>query len=111
MCNVRKSRAEVTYEWTIMANYFRWIKGSKKEESPYQKPRSRSLDAKSLELSGIKLLLHHVGTISDTALVLTRAASNTARLAWLQTSPWLPYGCNPNARLPCGFKYRSFDSE
>jgi hypothetical protein len=47
-----------------MASYFRWIKGSKKEESLYQKPRSRSLDAKSLELSGVKLLLHHVGTNS-----------------------------------------------
>jgi len=42
-----------------MASYFRWIKGSKKEEALYQKPRSRSLDAKALELSGIKLLLHH----------------------------------------------------
>jgi len=47
-----------------MASYFRWIKGSKKEEALYQKPRSRSLDAKALELSGIKLLLHHVGTNS-----------------------------------------------
>jgi hypothetical protein len=47
-----------------MASYFRWIKGSKKEEALYQKPRSRSLDAKALELSGIKLLLHHVGTTS-----------------------------------------------
>jgi hypothetical protein len=51
-----------------MASYFRWIKGSKKEESLYQKPRSRSLDAKSLELSGIKLLLHHVGTSSHSLL-------------------------------------------
>jgi hypothetical protein len=53
-----------------MASYFRWIKGSKKEESLYQKPRSRSLDGKSLELSGIKLLLHHVGTNSDFLMLL-----------------------------------------
>jgi hypothetical protein len=61
-----------------MASYFRGIKGSKKEESLYQKPRSRSLDAKSLELSGVKLLLHHVGTSSHSLafIVILAAPAN-----------------------------------
>ena len=58
-----------------MASYFRWIKGSKKEEALYQKPRSRSLDAKALELSGIKLLLHHVGTSSLLLLLFVAPAT------------------------------------
>jgi hypothetical protein len=58
-----------------MASYFRWIKGSKKEEALYQKPRSRSLDAKALELSGIKLLLHHVGTNSLLLLLFLAPAT------------------------------------
>jgi len=58
-----------------MASYFRWIKGSKKEEALYQKPRSRSLDAKALELSGIKLLLHHVGTNSLLLLLFVAPAT------------------------------------
>jgi hypothetical protein len=74
-----------------MASYFRWIKGSKKEESLYQKPRSRSLDGKSLELSGIKLLLHHVGTNSDFLMLL-----------WLQFKP-LDSGYYTNACVSCSF--------
>ena len=65
-----------------MANYFRWIKGSKKDEPLYQKPRSRSLDAKALELSGIKLLLHHVGTSS--LLLLLIAAIATPNTSWTE---------------------------
>jgi len=61
-----------------MASYFRWIKGSKKEEPLYQKPRSRSLDAKALELSGIKLLLHHVGTSSVLLLLFVVPATPNA---------------------------------
>lgn len=50
-----------------MAQYFRWMKdknntttsGSRSEEE-YLKPRSKSLDAKSLEASGIRLVLQNV---------------------------------------------------
>jgi hypothetical protein len=67
-----------------MASYFRWIKGSKKEEPLYQKPRSRSLDAKALELSGIKLLLHHVGTSSALAFTVAPVTPNAycTELLW-----------------------------
>lgn len=44
-----------------MSSYFRWIKsGSKKDLDLYDKPRSRSLDAKSLELSGLRLVVQTV---------------------------------------------------
>lgn len=40
-----------------MANYFRWKKGKRDEDVFYsEKPRSRSLDPRSLELSGIRLV-------------------------------------------------------
>lgn len=39
-----------------MANYFRWKKGKRDEDVFYsEKPRSRSLDPRSLELSGIRV--------------------------------------------------------
>lgn len=40
----------------IMAQYLRWMKNGRKEEESYFKPRSRSLDPKALENSGIKAL-------------------------------------------------------
>lgn len=43
-----------------MANYFRWKKGKRDEDVFYsEKPRSRSLDTRSLELSGIKLVAQY----------------------------------------------------
>lgn len=46
-------------EWAAMANYFRWKKGKRDEDVFYsEKPRSRSLDPRSLELSGIRLVAH-----------------------------------------------------
>ncbi|CAK1554804.1 unnamed protein product [Leptosia nina] len=40
-----------------MANYFRWKKGKRDEDVLVpEKPRSRSLDPRSLELSGIRLV-------------------------------------------------------
>lgn len=43
-----------------MANYFRWKKGKRDEDVFYsEKPRSRSLDPRSLELSGIRLVAQH----------------------------------------------------
>lgn len=41
-----------------MANYFRWKKGKRVESvsNSDEKPRSRSLDPRSLELSGIKVV-------------------------------------------------------
>lgn len=42
-----------------MANYFRWIRGGSRLEEdfpPVGKPRSRSLDAKTLEQSGVRLV-------------------------------------------------------
>lgn len=39
-----------------MAQYLRWMKNGRKEEEAYFKPRSRSLDPKALENSGIKAL-------------------------------------------------------
>lgn len=40
-----------------MANYFKWRKGKRDEVEFYsEKPRSRSLDPRSLELSGIRLV-------------------------------------------------------
>lgn len=42
-----------------MANYFRWKKGKRDEDVFYsEKPRSRSLDPRSLELSGIRVVAH-----------------------------------------------------
>jgi hypothetical protein len=97
-------------EWAAMASYFRWIKGSKKEEALYQKPRSRSLDAKSLELSGIRLLLHHVGTNSLLLLLIaTSATPGTSCTEWLRcccsvtSSPEISWGCNSDARILCDF--------
>lgn len=43
-----------------MSSYFRWIKGGKKDDYLEGKPRSRSLDSKSLEASGIRLILQNV---------------------------------------------------
>jgi len=43
-----------------MSSYFRWIKSGKKDDAFGAKPRSRSLDAKSLEASGIRLILQNV---------------------------------------------------
>lgn len=43
-----------------MANYFRWKKGKRDEDVFYsEKPRSRSLDPRSLELSGIRLVAQY----------------------------------------------------
>lgn len=43
-----------------MANYFRRKKGKRDEDVFYsEKPRSRSLDPRSLELSGIRLVAHY----------------------------------------------------
>ncbi|XP_017761085.1 PREDICTED: 5'-AMP-activated protein kinase subunit gamma-1 isoform X4 [Eufriesea mexicana] len=42
-----------------MSSYFRWIKGGKKDDYFGAKPRSRSLDSKSLEASGIRLILQN----------------------------------------------------
>lgn len=43
-----------------MANYFRWKKGKRDEDVFYsEKPRSRSLDPRSLELSGVRLVAHY----------------------------------------------------
>lgn len=43
-----------------MANYFRWKKGKRDEDVFYsEKPRSRSLDPRSLEISGIRLVAQH----------------------------------------------------
>lgn len=43
-----------------MANYFRWKKGKRDEDVFYsEKPRSRSLDTRSLELSGIRLVAQY----------------------------------------------------
>ncbi|CAH4038705.1 unnamed protein product [Pieris brassicae] len=40
-----------------MANYFRWKKGKRDDDMLLsEKPRSRSLDPRSLELSGIRLV-------------------------------------------------------
>lgn len=41
-----------------MANYFRWIRGNRLEDDfpPVDKPRSRSLDAKTLEQTGVRLV-------------------------------------------------------
>jgi len=43
-----------------MSSYFRWIKSGKKDDRFGAKPRSRSLDTKSLEASGIRLILQNV---------------------------------------------------
>lgn len=44
-----------------MASYLRWIRGSKAtKEDLFQKPRSRSLDPKALEASGIKQFLNNI---------------------------------------------------
>lgn len=44
-----------------MSSYFRWIKNGKKDCDYFApKPRSRSLDSKSLEASGIRLILQSV---------------------------------------------------
>lgn len=46
-----------------MSQYFRWMKDNKmKKDDIYLKPRSRSLDARSLEASGIRLVLQNVCT-------------------------------------------------
>lgn len=43
-----------------MANYFRWKKGKRDEDVFYsEKPRSRSLDPRSLELSGVKIVAQY----------------------------------------------------
>lgn len=43
-----------------MAHYFRWKKGKRDEDVFYsEKPRSRSLDPRSLELSGIRLVAQY----------------------------------------------------
>lgn len=53
---------------TTMASYFRWLKHNRRgsgdlgPSEPFSKPRSRSLDAKSLENSGIKALLGQVSS-------------------------------------------------
>lgn len=60
-----------------MANYFRWIRGGSRLEEdfpPVGKPRSRSLDAKTLEQSGVRLVQQ------------VRAGCATSKEAWL----WLP---------------------
>lgn len=46
-----------------MAQYLRWMKNGRKEEESYFKPRSRSLDPKALENSGIKALQMRVRKI------------------------------------------------
>lgn len=43
-----------------MSSYFRWIKSGKKDDYFGAKPRSRSLDSKSLEASGIRLIIQNV---------------------------------------------------
>lgn len=43
-----------------MSSYFRWIKSGKRDECFTPKPRSRSLDSKTLEASGIRLILQNV---------------------------------------------------
>lgn len=43
-----------------MSSYFRWIKSGKKDDYLGAKPRSRSLDSKSLEKSGIRLIMQNV---------------------------------------------------
>lgn len=48
-----------------MSQYFRWMKDNKiRKEDIYLKPRSRSLDARSLEATGIRLVLQNVRTYS-----------------------------------------------
>lgn len=47
-----------------MSSYFRWIKSGKKDDYFGAKPRSRSLDSKSLEASGIRLIIENVLEIS-----------------------------------------------
>ncbi|KAB0798530.1 hypothetical protein PPYR_09523 [Photinus pyralis] len=42
-----------------MSQYIKWMWNSKKEEDFIMKPRSRSLDAKSLEATGVRLLLQN----------------------------------------------------
>ncbi|GLH06058.1 Protein TolB [Gryllus bimaculatus] len=42
-----------------MASYFRWMRGGRKDDVLYQKPRSRSLDARALERSGVRMLLNN----------------------------------------------------
>lgn len=37
-----------------MSGYFRWMKSKNSYDIPYQKPRSNSLDPRSLEASGIR---------------------------------------------------------
>lgn len=39
-----------------MAQYFRWMKNNKKDEVPFVKPRSHSLDARGLDSSEIRRL-------------------------------------------------------
>jgi hypothetical protein len=39
-----------------MAQYFRWMKSNKKEEIPFVKPRSHSLDARGVDASDIRRL-------------------------------------------------------
>lgn len=43
-----------------MSSYFRWIKSGKRDDYFTPKPRSRSLDSKTLEASGIRLILQNV---------------------------------------------------
>lgn len=43
-----------------MSSYFRWIKSGKRDDYLTPKPRSRSLDSKTLEASGIRLILQNV---------------------------------------------------
>lgn len=42
-----------------MSQYFRWIVNNKKDDVPYVKRRSNSLDPRSLEASGINHFLNN----------------------------------------------------
>ena len=63
-----------------MSSYFRWIKGGKKDDYFGAKPRSRSLDSKSLEASGIRLIIENRTAAQHQAQIAAQGALRRSSL-------------------------------
>lgn len=80
-----------------MANYFRWKKGKRDEELLVsEKPRSQSLDPRSLELSGIGLVAQNYFLEQRNVQVMLRTLRVFILVIYL-------YNKRNNCHFPCHF--------